>query len=322
MQGPAIDTHAHVFRQGLALADTRRHTPDYDADAIPGLAGRARRGARRAGAASFLGTDNSHLVAALRAPPPPAARGRRGVARHRGGGSAGAGRGRRGRHPAQPDRPAPARAGPARLAGIAGARQHAGLACGSASAGEPPARYHAGPAGRRLPRGHRPLGRRTRPWASPTPLICCARPTAARSGSSWRRPIATGRRRTVRRPAVKPPGCCWTPTRPTDSCGQRLAPYRASPPGVLHRGDAVAGRLDRLMPRRGKQCLPIPAAVVSIHWRSTMTLCSNASPAAALLLAAGLLAGGAARPRPPTPSARSRWWSPIRPAARSTSLPA
>ena len=29
-----------------------------------------------------------------------------------------------------------------------------------------------------------------------------------------------------------------------------------------------------------------------------------------------------ARPRPPTPSARSRWWSPIRPAARSTSLPA
>ena len=44
------------------------------------------------------------------------------------------------------------------------------------------------------------FGRRTRPWASPTPAspICCARPTAARSGSSWRRPIATGRRRTVR----------------------------------------------------------------------------------------------------------------------------
>ena len=29
--GPAVDTHAHVFRQGLALADTRRHPPDYDA---------------------------------------------------------------------------------------------------------------------------------------------------------------------------------------------------------------------------------------------------------------------------------------------------
>ena len=42
--------------------------------------------------------------------------------------------------------------------------------------------------------------------------------------SSWRRPIATGRRRTVRGPAVKPPGCCWTPTRPTDSCGAATGP--------------------------------------------------------------------------------------------------
>ena len=145
MQGPAIDTHAHVFRQGLALADTRRHTPDYDATLTQYLALLDAHGVARGVLVqpSFLGTDNSHLVA--RAPPAGCA-GRRGVARHRGGGSAGAGRGRRGRHPAQPDRPAPARAGPARLAGIAGARQHAGLACGSASAGEPPARYHAGPA--------------------------------------------------------------------------------------------------------------------------------------------------------------------------------
>src|SRR4051794_22927541 len=28
---PAIDTHAHIFKRGLKLADVRRYAPDYDA---------------------------------------------------------------------------------------------------------------------------------------------------------------------------------------------------------------------------------------------------------------------------------------------------
>ena len=69
LQGPAIDTHAHVFRQGLALADTRRHTPDYDATLTQYLALLDAHGVARGVLVqpSFLGTDNSHLVAALRA---------------------------------------------------------------------------------------------------------------------------------------------------------------------------------------------------------------------------------------------------------------
>ena len=31
----AIDTHAHIFRRGLKLADVRRYAPDYDASLSP-----------------------------------------------------------------------------------------------------------------------------------------------------------------------------------------------------------------------------------------------------------------------------------------------
>lgn len=69
--GPAVDTHAHVFRQGLALADTRRHTPDYDATPAQYLGLLDAHGLSHGVLVqpSFLGTDNSHLVAALRAEP-------------------------------------------------------------------------------------------------------------------------------------------------------------------------------------------------------------------------------------------------------------
>lgn len=69
--GPAVDTHAHVFRQGLALADTRRHTPDYDATQDQYLALLDTHGLTHGVLVqpSFLGTDNSHLVQALRAQP-------------------------------------------------------------------------------------------------------------------------------------------------------------------------------------------------------------------------------------------------------------
>ncbi|AXA74649.1 hypothetical protein CE205_09625 [Achromobacter insolitus] len=76
--GCAVDTHAHVFRQGLALADVRRHTPDYDATPAEYLALLDAHGLTHGVLVqpSFLGTDNSHMVQALRA-----ARGRlRGVA--------------------------------------------------------------------------------------------------------------------------------------------------------------------------------------------------------------------------------------------------
>ncbi|MGV2866207.1 amidohydrolase family protein [Achromobacter sp. AGC39] len=69
--GVAVDTHAHVFRQGLALADTRRHTPDYDATLEQYLALLDAYGMSHGVLVqpSFLGTDNSHLVQALRAAP-------------------------------------------------------------------------------------------------------------------------------------------------------------------------------------------------------------------------------------------------------------
>lgn len=69
--GVAVDTHAHVFRQGLALADSRRHTPDYDATLEQYLALLDAHGLSHGVLVqpSFLGTDNSHLVHALRAAP-------------------------------------------------------------------------------------------------------------------------------------------------------------------------------------------------------------------------------------------------------------
>ncbi|CAB3815610.1 2-pyrone-4,6-dicarbaxylate hydrolase [Achromobacter mucicolens] len=69
--GAAVDTHAHVFHQGLALADTRRHTPDYDATLAEYLGLLDAHGMLHGVLVqpSFLGTDNSHLVQALRAAP-------------------------------------------------------------------------------------------------------------------------------------------------------------------------------------------------------------------------------------------------------------
>ncbi|MFJ3464492.1 amidohydrolase family protein [Achromobacter spanius] len=69
--GAAVDSHAHVFRQGLALANTRRHTPDYDATLAEYLGLLDAHGMSHGVLVqpSFLGTDNSHLVEALRAAP-------------------------------------------------------------------------------------------------------------------------------------------------------------------------------------------------------------------------------------------------------------
>lgn len=69
--GAAVDTHAHVFHQGLALADTRRHTPDYDATLAQYLGLLDAHGLSHGVLVqpSFLGTDNSHLLEALRAAP-------------------------------------------------------------------------------------------------------------------------------------------------------------------------------------------------------------------------------------------------------------
>ncbi|MDD1013914.1 amidohydrolase family protein [Pseudomonas rubra] len=64
----AIDSHAHVFIQGLPLARERRHTPDYNASvddyAQQLAANRISHGVLVQ--PSFLGTDNAFLLAALK----------------------------------------------------------------------------------------------------------------------------------------------------------------------------------------------------------------------------------------------------------------
>ena len=277
-------TLTRTFSPGLALADTRRHTPDYDATLTQYLALLDAHGVARGVLVqpSFLGTDNSHLVAAR------AAAGRlRGVA------------------VVSPDIAAADLLALAE-AGVAGIRLNLiGLPL---PALDQPAWQellaHVNTLGwhvevhlqaSRLPAIMPALlaaGCRVviDHFGRPDPALGIADPgfayllRQADSGQVWVKLAAPYRNW----PA---PDCARAGreaarllldayARPTH-VGQRLAPYRASPPGVLHRGDAVAGRLDRRCRGAASSACRYPAAVVSIHWRSTMTLCSNASPAAA-----------------------------------------
>ncbi|XXA06984.1 amidohydrolase family protein [Paraburkholderia sp. A3BS-1L] len=60
-----IDTHAHIFVQGLPLASQRRHAPDYDATLEQYIAQLAAHGMSQGVLVqpSFLGTDNAFLRA-------------------------------------------------------------------------------------------------------------------------------------------------------------------------------------------------------------------------------------------------------------------
>jgi predicted TIM-barrel fold metal-dependent hydrolase len=64
----SVDSHAHVFAKDLPLAPVRRHAPDYDALIEEYLAQLDRVGVSRGVLVqpSFLGTDNSYFLAALR----------------------------------------------------------------------------------------------------------------------------------------------------------------------------------------------------------------------------------------------------------------
>ncbi|POA30005.1 MULTISPECIES: amidohydrolase [unclassified Pseudomonas] len=66
-----IDSHAHVFSRGLKLAATRRYAPDYDATLAEYLNHLGAQGLSHGVLVqpSFLGTDNSYLLAALRQVP-------------------------------------------------------------------------------------------------------------------------------------------------------------------------------------------------------------------------------------------------------------
>ena len=63
----AVDSHAHVFKRGLSLADVRRYAPDYDATPEDYIRVLDANGISHAVLVqpSFLGTDNSYLVDAL-----------------------------------------------------------------------------------------------------------------------------------------------------------------------------------------------------------------------------------------------------------------
>ncbi|MDB6116139.1 MAG: putative TIM-barrel fold metal-dependent hydrolase [Lacunisphaera sp.] len=67
----AVDTHAHLFRRDLALANVHRYAPDYDATLDQYLRLLDEHGLSHGVVIqpSFLGTDNSYLVSALRAAP-------------------------------------------------------------------------------------------------------------------------------------------------------------------------------------------------------------------------------------------------------------
>jgi predicted TIM-barrel fold metal-dependent hydrolase len=67
----AVDSHAHVFRHDLALAESRRHSPDFDASLADYLGLLDANGMSHAVLVqpSFLGTDNAFLLAALHAHP-------------------------------------------------------------------------------------------------------------------------------------------------------------------------------------------------------------------------------------------------------------
>jgi predicted TIM-barrel fold metal-dependent hydrolase len=66
---PPVDTHAHVFARGLTLAARRRYTPAYDAPLAAFLAVLDTHGVAEAVLVqpSFLGTDNSFMLAAIKA---------------------------------------------------------------------------------------------------------------------------------------------------------------------------------------------------------------------------------------------------------------
>lgn len=67
----AVDTHAHIFLRSLPPVPSARYVPDYDATADQYLAQLDRHGLTHGVLVqpSFLGTDNRHLVSALRAHP-------------------------------------------------------------------------------------------------------------------------------------------------------------------------------------------------------------------------------------------------------------
>ena len=67
----AVDTHAHIFQRGLKFLSTARYVPDYDATAADFLQQLDAHGVSHGVLVqpSFLGTDNSYLVAALKQHP-------------------------------------------------------------------------------------------------------------------------------------------------------------------------------------------------------------------------------------------------------------
>ncbi|SFA68742.1 Predicted metal-dependent hydrolase, TIM-barrel fold [Collimonas sp. OK607] len=66
-----MDTHAHIFKRGLTLANVRRYAPNHDAPLETYLATLDQHGIARGILVqpSFLGTDNSFMLAALRQVP-------------------------------------------------------------------------------------------------------------------------------------------------------------------------------------------------------------------------------------------------------------
>ena len=67
----AVDTHAHIFKRGLKLAEIRRYVPDYDAPLDAYMRNLDANGISNGVLIqpSFLGTDNSYLLDAMKKQP-------------------------------------------------------------------------------------------------------------------------------------------------------------------------------------------------------------------------------------------------------------
>src|SRR5260370_542908 len=270
----SVDTHAHVFERGLPMPDARRYAPDEDA-----LLGTYLHHLDTHGMAhgvlvqpSFLGTDNSYLLQALRAQPQ-RLRGVAVVDESTGdeqlqaladAGVVGMRLNLIGLP--LPDLNAPGWRRVLEQANTLGWHVELHLQAGRLpdllpallAAGCPVVVYHFRPP-------YPPPRLPARPWAGATRAlaICCSRPAAAVCGSSCPRPTASGRPPTAPPRAGRPPRNCCRPSRPGGCSGAATGRTRSTPARPAIRRPCAGCRTGWTMPAPCRPCWAAPPSSCS-----------------------------------------------------------